>query len=119
MSAATATQLARTTSRVKIPQRHTRSTFDRNFIAAATSSKPITTLTALSHPPDFGSCETSCGTSANTKNGSAKTIENASMPTTGYIHLPCAAITSSVPPNGPVQVNDASENISPIKSSAM
>ena len=52
---ATATHVASTTSRVKMFQPQTRSTFETNFIAAATSRKPITTFTEFSQPPDRGS----------------------------------------------------------------
>src|SRR5688500_12865196 len=102
-----------------MPQPQTRSTFERNFIAAAISKKPITTLTELSQPPDLGSCETSCGASARIKNGSAKTVEKASIPITGKNQFPCAAMTSSDPTKGAVQVNEVSEKVKPIKSSAM
>ena len=73
-------------------------------------------MTELSQPPDRGSCETSCGARARTKNGRAKTVENASIPRMGYIQSPCAAITSSVPTNGAVHVKEVSENTNPISS---
>ena len=87
-----------------------------NFIAAATSRKPIATLTEFIQPPARGSCETSCGASASTKNGSAKTVENASIPTSGIFQSPCDAETRIVPTNGDVQVKDVSVNVSPISS---
>ena len=51
-----AIQIARTTLRVNIPHFQTRSTLEINFIAAATSRKPIATLTEFIHPPARGSC---------------------------------------------------------------
>src|SRR4051812_2889882 len=101
-----AIQIASTTSRVKMPHFHTRSTFDMNFIAAATSRNPIATLTEFIQPPARGSCENHCGTSARMKNGSAKTDENASIPTSGIRQFPCEADTRIVPTNGDVQVKD-------------
>ena len=112
------TQVAITTSRVKIPHRQTRSTFEMNFIAAATSRKAIMTFTELSHPPDRGRRAIHCGISASTKNGSAKTVEKASMPTSGHCQSPPAAITSNVPMNGAVHVNEVSVKVSPISSVA-
>ena len=109
-----AIQIASTTLRVKIPHFQTRSTFDKNFIAAATSKKPIATLTEFIHPPARGSWAIHCGTSARTKNGKANTAEKASMPTSGRCQSPCEAETSIVPTNGDVHVNDVSVNVSPI-----
>src|SRR5215213_92706 len=111
-----AIQIASTTGRVKIPQCQTKSTFERNFIAAATSRKPIETLMEFIQPPARGSCETHCGTSASTKNGKAKTVEKASIPRSGICQLPCDAETRIVPTNGDVQVNEVSVKVKPIKS---
>src|SRR5215211_1198767 len=101
-----AIQIDNTTSRIKMPHFHTRSTFERNFIAAATSRKPIVTLTEFIHPPARGSCEINWGSNASTKNGKAKTVENASMPTNGIFQFPCEAVTRIVPTNGDVHVNE-------------
>ena len=59
-----------------MPQPHTRSTFDRNFNAAASSSKPIVAFTDSSHAPERGSDATACGAHARRTNGSANTDEN-------------------------------------------
>ena len=75
MIAASTTQLTRTTERVTTPQRQTRSALERNFIAAASSTKPITTLVDWSQPPARGNREIHSGTSASTQNGSANTVE--------------------------------------------
>src|SRR5205823_6445604 len=80
-SATAVTVHARSTSPlVKMPHDHTRSAFDRNFIAAAISRNPITTFTRAIHGPDRGSWLTSCGAIASATNGSAKVAEYASNP---------------------------------------
>ncbi len=81
-------------------------TFEINFIAAATSRNPIATLIEFIQPPARGRVETSCGASARTKNGSAKTLEKASIPSIGNCHAPFDAETRIVPTNGDVQVKD-------------
>ena len=101
-----------TTSRVKMPHDHTRSAFDRNFIAAASSRNPITTFTRASHGPERGNWLTSCGAGASTTNGSAKVAEYASSPAIGRCQSPCAATTSSVPRNAAVQVSEVRVNVS-------
>src|SRR3954465_26712 len=101
-----AIQTASTTSRVKIPHFHTRSTFEINFIAAATSKNPIATFTEFIQPPARGNVATSCGTSARTKNGKAKTEEKASMPKKGVCQSPFETETRMVPTNGDVQVKE-------------
>src|SRR4051794_37776774 len=93
-----------TTLRVKKFHRQIRSTLEMNFMAAASSRKPIATFTEFIHPPALGSCDNSCGARASTKNGSAKTVENTSIPTSGICHFPCEADTRMVPTNGDVQV---------------
>src|SRR5215469_6328610 len=108
------TQVARTTCLVKKPQFHTRSTFERNFIAAATSRKPMMTLTEIIQLPDLGSCERICGARARKKNGRAKTVEKVSMPINGHRQFPCAVMTNRVPTNGAVQVNEVSVKVKPI-----
>src|SRR5687767_5747793 len=111
-----AIQMASTVLRVKIPHFQTTSTFEMNFIAAATSRKPIATLTEFIHPPARGMCENHCGTSASTKNGNDKTVEKASIPTSGICQSPCDAETRIVPTNGDVHVNEVNVNVSPIRS---
>ncbi len=114
-STAITSQIASTTARVKIPHCSTRSAFDRNFIAVANSTNPITTFTSCSHAPDRGSFATALGISASRKKGSAKTQEKTSSPVSGQIQLPREAMTSSVPTNGVVQVNDVNVKVSPIR----
>src|SRR5688500_12238230 len=109
-----AIQIASTNERVKIPQFQIKSTFEINFIAAATSRKPIETLIEFIQPPARGSCATYCGTSARTKNGRAKTVEKASIPTSGICQSPFAAETRIVPTNGDVQVKLVNVKVKPI-----
>src|SRR5215469_8472861 len=108
------TQIAKTTCRVNMPQRHTRSAFERNFIAAATSRKPTKTLTEIIQPPDFGNCDRTCGARARKKNGTANTVENVSMPASGHRQFPCVVMTNNVPTKGAVHVNDVSVKVEPI-----
>src|SRR5437762_14203537 len=53
-----------------------------NLKAAASSRKPITTLTVFSHDPLLGSALSRAGNSARMKNGRAKVTENARAPST-------------------------------------
>src|SRR5689334_14281141 len=110
MIAAIAIHEISTTVRVKTCQLQTRSALERNFIAAAISSRPIVTFVARSQAPDFGSDPTACGTMASATNGSANTVEKASIPASGHCQAPCDATTSSVPRNGAVHVKDVSVN---------
>src|SRR5688572_14358839 len=103
-------------SRVKIPHFQIISTFEINFIAAATSRKPIETLIEFIQPPARGSWETYCGIKARTKDGRAKTVEKASIPMSGICHSPCDAETRIVPTNGDVQVKLVKVKVKPIKS---
>ncbi len=114
-----AIQIDRKSSRVSIFEPHTRSTFETNFTAAASSRKPITTLIDTIQPPAFGSDESSPGKSARKKNGSANAAEYPSMPTSGHIQSPCAVETRSAPTSGTVHVNEVSVNVTPIRSVPM
>src|SRR5579871_1960054 len=109
-------QMASTVVLVKISQCHTKSALERNFIAAAISRNPMTTLTEFIHPPARGNCVISCGASASKTKGIANASENPVMPTNGQRQLPCAASTSKVPTKGAVQVNEVREKVSPISS---
>src|SRR6185295_17146563 len=99
-----------------MPHFQIKSTFEINFIAAATSRKPIATFTEFIQPPARGSCEISCGANASTKNGSAKTVENESIPISGICQFPCEAETRIVPTNGEVQVKLVNVKVNPISS---
>src|SRR5688572_25119807 len=56
----------------------------------------------------------SCGANANTKNGNANIVENASIPNSGIRQLPWADETMIEPTKGDVHVKDVSVNVSPI-----
>ncbi len=112
-------QIASTKLRVKIPHLQIKSTFERNFIAAAISRKPNATLIEFIQPPARGKLETYCGKSARTKNGSAKTVEKASIPRSGFCQSPFEAETRIVPTNGDVQVNEVKVNVKPISNAPM
>src|SRR5881397_3473744 len=103
-STAMESQIASTTSREKTPQFQTKSTFEMNFIAAASSRKPIVTFTEFSHPPLFGSAVRNLGISARRKKGAAKTTEKPSIPRAGQSQSPWDVATSTVPTKGTVQV---------------
>src|SRR5947207_7728908 len=103
MSTATMIQLASTTGVVNTPQFQMRSVLLRNFIAAASSRKPITTLVEFSQPPLFGSFASQPGKSASSTNGNANVALKTLMPISGQNHAPCVIATSSGPMNGAVQ----------------
>src|SRR5437867_7526653 len=107
-------QTASTTSREKTRQFQTRSTFEMNFIAAASSRKPIVTLTEFSHPPLLGSAVRNLGTRARKKNGAAKTSENPSIPRAGQSQSPCEVATRTVPTKGTVHVKLVNVNVRPM-----
>src|SRR5437763_399275 len=108
--------MARKIGRVIQPSCHTRSTLERNFSAAASSRNPMNALTETSHEPDFGNLAKYCGNTASKKNGAAKEVLNASIPTMGKTRSPLAADASSVPTTGTVQVNEVSVKVNPISS---
>ena len=104
------------TSRVNIPACTTKSAFDANFNANASSRNPSTTFTELSHPPDFGKEFNQPGNAANKPKGNAKAVENPNIPQKGPLIPPLtAASTSKVPMIGPVQENETNESVKAIK----
>ena len=106
--------MARGRGRSPVP--HTRSAFERNFSAAATSMKPSTPLSAPIHEPDFGRRPSAFGKTAKRTNGSANTLEKTTIPRTGYPHPPCTVAARRPPTNGTVHENDTSTSVSPMKS---
>src|SRR5690606_11967845 len=93
-----------------------KSTLDRNFSASASSRKPSTTFTLLSHPPDLGRDFNMDGNIANSTNGMASAIENPSIPIAGPKRSPrVAASTSKVPIIGPVQEKETTARLAAIK----
>ena len=65
-------QMARKGSIFSRPHLFTRSAFDKNLKARANSRKPKTTLTVLSHPPDFGKALSMVGKAAKKAKGNAR-----------------------------------------------
>ena len=98
--------MARKTSRSSQCNCKTKSAFDKNLKAKASSKKPSETLTELSHPPDFGNDFSQFGNKANSINGKAKALEKPSMPITGAMPPFEADSTSNVPTIGPVHEKD-------------
>ena len=78
---------------------HHSSAVRKNFSAAASSKKPITTLTELSQPPLRGSFRRALGNNASRKNGAANAPENAST----QQHLPPAELAGRDDPGEPAQ----------------
>src|SRR5437016_7276329 len=75
--------MPRTKSKVKIVDGEddcTSSAARKNLKAAASSRKPITTLTEFSQDPLLGILRSNVGKRARKKNGEAKVTENASPP---------------------------------------
>src|SRR5688572_9643333 len=105
---------ASTRSRVKISHFQTRSMFEINFNAKAISTKPITTLTLLSQPPDFGSDFIAFGKSARIKNGRAKTVAKIVMPINGVTQSPRLKAMLRLLTMGTVHVKLVSEKTKPI-----
>lgn len=65
------------------PQPRTRSTLDRNLIAAASSIKPSSTLTTFIQDPLFGRDSNHCGNMAKRTKGLAKAAEKPTIPMIG------------------------------------
>src|SRR5690554_4770351 len=104
------------TSLVRMPNWSTRSAFDKNLKARASSRKPRTTFTELSHPPDCGREFIQPGKAANNPNGNASAREKPNIPTSGPEVPPTyAASTNKVPMIGPVQEKDTNANVKAIK----
>ena len=78
----------------------------RNCIPNARITKPKTTFTELSQPPDFGNLFSNAGKKANNVNGNAKANENPNIPTIGFITSPVAASTNNPPTSGAVHENE-------------
>ncbi len=91
------------------------STLLRYLNPTASTKKPMVTLVMPSQPPDFGSLPRYDGNRPRKKNGSARPIENISIPKTGHaMPPPETEPASSAPTKGPVQAKDARAKTSPI-----
>ena len=95
-------QMDRKTSRSSQCSCKTKSAFDKNLKASASSKNPKTTFTVLSQPPDFGSEFSQPGNAANKVKGKANAKEKPNIPTNGAIPPLEAASTNNVPTIGPV-----------------
>src|SRR5438128_1218865 len=85
----------------------------KNLNAAASSTKPMTTLTVFIHEPLFGSFLRKLGKIARTKNGAAKVVEKARPPKNNS-HQPKpdpAAMPANPPRNGATQVKPIIVNV--------
>src|SRR5690606_2140372 len=109
-------QMARNTSRSRIPQWYARSTFDKNLKARASSRKPSDTFTVLSQPPDLGISFKNAGKRAKRIKGMARATEKPSIPMAGPRRAPVeTASTNRKPIIGPVQEKDTNERVKAIK----
>src|ERR1035437_876875 len=87
----------------------------KNFNPSASSRKPSTTFTELSHPPDLGRLVSHDGKSANRVKGKAKAKEKPSIPMMGMMTFPPAEATSMAPTMGPVQEKETSTKVKAMK----
>ena len=104
-------------SRLRIPQCVTRSAFERNLNARASSRKPRITFTVVSQPPDFGNELSKPGNKANKPKGSASARPKPAMPAVSCIAPPSAVSepANNEPRMGPVQENETNASVSAIK----
>ena len=110
-------QIAINISLFSKPQCITRSAFERNLNAKASSIKPNTTFTVFSHPPDLGNELKRFGKSANKAKGNASANPNPAIPDVNCMAPPSAdnEPASKDPKIGPVQENETSASVSAIK----
>src|SRR5882672_9123548 len=87
----------------------------KNLNASAISTKPNTTFTVFSQPPDFGKDFNQFGKKAKVVNGIAKARANANMPTIGFKNSPPADETKMLPTSGPVHENETSTKVNAMK----
>lgn len=111
----TAIQIAKNTSRSNQCASNTKSAWDKNLKANASSKNPKTTFTVFNHPPDFGKEFIHPGSIAKSTNGMAIAKENPNIPTMGAIPPLEAASTNKEPTIGPVQLKDTMANAKAIK----
>ena len=104
-------------SLLRIPRFKTKSAFDKNFKASANSIKPNTTLTVLSHPPDFGNEFNHFGNIANKVNGKAKAKPKPLIPSVNCMAPPSVVseLPNKEPKIGPVHEKDTIANVNAMK----
>ena len=109
------THIAMKISRFTRPHCFTRSAFERNLMAIATSKNPRTTFTEFSQPPDFGNECNQLGKMANTVNGNASANPKPASPAVNG-HDPCEAVPANKEPRmGPVQEKETMASVKAIK----
>ena len=108
-------QSPRNNSLSKMCNCNTKSEFDKNFNAKASSKNPNTTLTVFNHPPDEGKEFNHPGNAANNPNGNANANENPNMATIGPESPPDADCTNTLPTIGPVHEKDTNANVNAMK----
>ena len=84
----------------------TKSTFDRNFTAAANSIKPKSTFTMFIHEPLFGKVFSKFGKRAKSTKGLAKAAEKPIIPMIGKNHSPPVVAANTAPTKGAVHEKD-------------
>ena len=99
------------------PQCFTRSAFDRNLNARASSRKPSTTFTVVNHPPDLGIEFIQPGNAANRAKGKARANPKPPIPAVSCQAPPSElrAPASKDPRIGPVQENDTRASVNAMK----
>src|SRR5690554_6709518 len=107
--------MAKKTSRSRKWKSITKSAFERNLKASASSKNPKTTFTELSHPPDCGSELSHPGKAAKSANGKAIAKLKPSIPIAGASPPREAASTMGLPTTGPVHENETKARTNAIK----
>jgi hypothetical protein len=93
----------------------TRSAFDKNFSANASSKNANTFFTVSNHPPDFGNDFNQSGKIANSAKGNASASPNPARPVVSCHAPPLNDPTNKEPKIGPVQENETMAKVSAIK----
>ena len=99
------------------PQCFTKSAFDKNLNANASSRNPKTTFTVFNQPPDLGIECNHLGNMANNAKGSASANPNPPIPKLSCIAPPFVAKepANKEPNIGPVQENETKAKVKAIK----
>ena len=103
------------TSRFNKPQCITRSAFERNLKASASSANASTFFTVSSQPPDLGSDFNQFGNMANNAKGNASAKPKPANPLVSGQAPPLNEPTNKEPSIGPVQENETIASVSAIK----
>ena len=99
----------------KIPQCITKSAFDKNLKANATSTNASIFFTTSNQLPDFGNDCNQCGKIANNAKGNASANPKPVKPAVNCHAPPLNELTNSEPKIGPVQENETITNVSAMK----